>query len=122
MFFDLASGCCVTSGHAPVRRRVFMDESFERRRFSADLEGGRHVELEMPDDNTAWMAVGSGIDLTDVWGKEVGGLADLRIRIKRVSLGIEVSIDRGEQSDRWWRSGEVPQLKVAIDSGEASVS
>lgn len=80
---------------------------------SVDRGEGREIDAEV-SANSLWLRAGVGIETADMWMREVGGVADLRICISRQPSGIEISVDRGEQSPRWWKLGEEPRLSILL--------
>lgn len=92
-----------------------MEHNPERMKLAVDFGDGQQAEVEFPASNAVWVAAERGIEIADVWMKDVAGAVDLRVRILRLGNALEVSVDRGEQSARWWPSETVPRLLIALD-------
>ena len=101
-----------------------MEDSLGKVTFAADFGGGQQVDVEFPATNGLWVAAGPGIEVADIWLKEVTGVGDLRVRIMRLGKALEVSIDRGEQNANWWPPEAPPRLLIVFDpvQGRASAT
>jgi hypothetical protein len=99
-----------------------MEDSPRSARFAADFGGGQHADVEFPAANTLWLAAGPGIEAADIWMKGVAGVGDLRVRVLRLGTALEVSVDRGEQSTRWWTPEAAPRLLIAVDQAQGVAS
>ena len=95
-----------------------MEDSPRSARFAADFGGGQQANVEFPAANALWIAAGPGIEVADIWMKDVAGVADLRVRILRLGAALEVSIDRGEQSTKWWPPEAAPRLLIVMDEAK----
>lgn len=89
---------------------------------AADISSGQQADIELAEDNTLWVAAGPGIEMADIWMKNVAGMADLRVRIVRLGMSLEVSIDRGDQSPNWWPAESAPRLRIAFDPSQGTAS
>jgi hypothetical protein len=89
--------------------------------WNADQGSGREVSVECTGAS-CWVAAGSGMETVDLWMKAVAGTADLRIKISRTTNGIEVSVDRGDQSPPWWKPGMEPRLQISLLSGAVTAT
>jgi hypothetical protein len=81
---------------------------------SADFGNGHELEMDFQGAQVLWIAAGSGVSNADVWMKGTGGVPDLRIRIERTSSGIQVAVDRGQQSEKWWSLSAAPRMNVIV--------
>lgn len=77
--------------------------------------GGHALELDYRQDEGPWVALGPGIEGTDIWVKGAGGLPDVRVHIKRADDRLQLSIDRGEQSSVWWPAEGPPTVTLRFD-------
>ena len=75
-----------------------MEDSRRSATLTADTGSGQQADIELAEASVLWAAAGPGIEVADIWMKSVAGIADLRVRIMRLGMALEVSIDRGEQS------------------------
>ena len=89
---------------------------------AADQSSGRRVDVELAEANSLWVAAGSGIEVADILMKDVADVADLRVRIRRNGLALDVSIDRGEQSNHWWPEKAAPTLRIALNPSDGTAS
>ena len=89
---------------------------------AADQSSGQQADVELAEANVLWVAAGSGIDVADIWMKSVAGVADLRVRITRNGVVLDVSIDRGEQSAHWWPENGSPALRIVFNPSEGTAS
>jgi hypothetical protein len=87
-----------------------MEDSLGKVIFAAEFGGGQRVDVEFPATNGLWVATGSGIEVADIWMNGVAGVADLRVKIMRLGMAIEVLIDRGDQSAKWWPREAAPAV------------
>jgi hypothetical protein len=85
--------------------------------FAIDLGDGRAIDAELQNTNELWVTADPAIAGADVWMKAVRGAIDLRVRIRRTEIGIQVSVDRGDQSSAWWPGESAPQLTIAVEPG-----
>jgi len=88
---------------------------------NVDFGNEQSLELDYRIPEVPWLSIGSGIQVADVWFKGFGGLPDIRIRIARIDDGIQVQLDRSEQSSTWWPKDAPPRLKVAFDQPAGTV-
>ena len=98
-----------------------MEDSFEKSTFVADFGSGRSIDLEFPAVNALWVVAGTGIDVAEIWFREIDGV-DLRARIMRLGNTLEVSIDRGDQSASWWPPQAAPRLFITLNQIEQTAS
>ena len=88
-----------------------------------DLGGDQQAEMEFSTSEGLWMTAGPAIGAADVWMKGAGNLPDLRVRIKRTGRGIQITVDRGQQSSNWWPIEAAPRLTVAANpAGSVAVA
>ena len=87
---------------------------------SADLGGGRELEVDYQGAENVWVAAGPGIDSADLWIKGKDKVPDFRVKVERTDAGIQIMVDRGQQSDRWWRPEATPRLAITIGPGTQS--
>jgi hypothetical protein len=99
-----------------------MEDKFEKVMLAADFGAGQQADIEFQAPNTLWVAAGSGIEVADIWMKDVNGVIDLRVRVMRLRGALEVSVDRGEQSKSWWPEDAVPRLLIVLDRAEGTAT
>ena len=99
-----------------------MEDNHGSVNLAADFGAGRQADLEFEPPNKLWLVAGLGIETADIWMKGLGGEVDLRVRVKRLSTGLDVLVDRGEQSPNWWSGDAVPRLLVVLDPTGGTVS
>ena len=92
-----------------------MEDSRRSATVAADTSSGQRVDIELTEANALWVAAGPGIEVADIWMKDVAGVTDLRVRILRLGTALEVAIDRGEQSAKWWPRDAAPRMLVVLD-------
>ena len=80
-----------------------------------DFGEGRQADVEFGGADQLWIAVGPGLSLTDLWLKGGGHLIDLRVRVRRTTTGIDVSVDRGDDERAWWAEDSAPRLKLSVN-------
>jgi hypothetical protein len=51
----------------------------------------------------------------DLWIKNGGQSIDLRVRVRRTTTGIDISVDRGDDETAWWVGASAPRLKIAVN-------
>ena len=83
--------------------------------FTVDFGGGREADLELPTDDSMWIATEPGIKRVDVWVKGAREKLDLRVRIERTMEGLTMAVDRGEENKAWWPAEGAPRLSLAFD-------
>ena len=91
---------------------------------TVDFGVGRQADVEFSGTDHLWVASGPGFSITDLWLKGGGQLIDLRVRVRRTTTGIDISVDRGDDEMAWWTGESVPRLKIAINlaAGVATAS
>ena len=82
---------------------------------NVDFGDERVLELEYDEVNGPWLSNGAGIMRADIWFAGRDGLPDIRVRIERTPSGIQVHMDRGQQSDAWWSPESPPRLTLAFE-------
>ena len=80
-----------------------------------DFGAGKQVDLEFAGTDQLWVAVGPGFSVTDLWLKGGGESIDLRVRVRRTTEGIDISVDRGDEEKAWWAGASAPALKIAVN-------
>ena len=80
-----------------------------------DFGVGRQADVEFGGTDQLWVAVGPGFSVTDLWLKDGGESIDLRVRVRRTTTGIDLSVDRGDDEIAWWAGASAPRLKVAVN-------
>ena len=88
-----------------------------------DFGAGRLADVELNGADQLWVAAGPGFSVVDLWIKNAGQLIDLRVRVRRTSTGIDLSVDRGDDEIAWWAGASAPRLKIAVNlaAGVAAV-
>lgn len=88
-----------------------------------DLGGGRRIDLEYEEDGDAWLAIGPGIQATDVWVKATPDLpTDIRVRIERQQGGIEVGFDQGSRDEQLWSRKNAPLVRIQMNPDQRSLT
>jgi hypothetical protein len=82
---------------------------------TVDFGAGRQADIEFSGTDRLWVVAGPGFSVTDLWLKGGGQLIDLRVRVRRTTAGIDISVDRGDDEKRWWAGGSAPRLKIAVN-------
>jgi hypothetical protein len=80
-----------------------------------DFGGGQSLELDYRQAEAPWISVGPGVTAADIWVKGLVELPDVRVRIERTDDGLQIRIDRGDQSNVWWPADGSPRLTVTFD-------
>lgn len=80
-----------------------------------DFGAGKQADVEFGGTDQLWVAVGPGFSLTDLWLKDGRELIDLRVRVRRTTRGIDISVDRGDDEKPWWAGASAPRLKIAVN-------
>lgn len=89
---------------------------------NVDLGSQETVELDYRSSEPPWLSIGSGISAADIWLQGRSGLPDIRFRIERTESGLQVHLDRGDQSNIWWPKEAPPRLSIAFDQGAATAT
>ena len=89
--------------------------------WQVSLGAGNAVDLEFVAGHL-WAALGSGIDDTSIWVKDVQGF-DIRIGIDRSMEGLRVTLDRGENQPAWWLEDSAPAITLRFipEAGKLTV-
>ena len=82
---------------------------------TVDFGTGRQADVEFGGTDQLWVAVGPGFAVTDLWLKNGGQLIDLRVRVRRTTAGIDISVDRGDDETAWGAGASAPRLKIAVN-------
>jgi hypothetical protein len=80
-----------------------------------DFGVGRQADVEFSGNDQLWVAAGPGFSVMDLWLKNGGQLIDLRVRVRRTTTGIDISVDRGDDEMAWWAPASAPRLRIAIN-------
>ncbi len=80
-----------------------------------DLSAGRQVDMEVGSNNELWISAGVGIEVADIWMKDVDNTLDIRVRVKRFDRGLEITLDRGAQEATWWPPDNSPRLTLTYN-------
>jgi hypothetical protein len=91
-------------------------------RLILQLSAGRHLEVDLTADTLIVLAT-PGIRHVLTWMRDITieGV-HLRISCKRTDTGIELWVDRGDQTAQWWPSGLQPQLHVHVTKKSVEAS
>ncbi len=88
-----------------------------------DFGEGRQADVEFGGKDQLWVAAGFGLTRTDLWLKNGGGKTiDLRVRVRRTPMGIEISVDRGDDQRAWWPATSVPRLTIDVNRSDGIAS
>ena len=84
--------------------------------FAIDFGGGRQIDVDLREPGQLWAAAGPALTDVDLWPKNDGDVANLRVQVRRHGPSIEIRVDRGAEHNGWWPADAVPRLAVTIDA------